>query len=375
MIPHRMFLAGTLLLAPSALVMAQESPLPPIVTSPAQPAAPAVSASAGHVFAPAETIAVVGDQHILAGDMLGEINQMLAPYQGKVPEDEIEEQRQKLMRQLLPNMVENKILYLEFLRQVPADRIKDVREKLNEEFDAEKLETAMQRAKVNSPQELDALLRQYGSSLEKQRRTYAEQKLGRAMLGKTVNYKPEITHDEMLAYYRDHASEFDISAKARWEQLTVRFDRHPSKDAAWAKIAGMGNEVLRGAPFAAVAKKHSEGSNASEGGQYDWVTRGSLASQAIDTALFTLPIGKLSPIIEDDRGFHIMRVIERNEASRVDFVAAQEDIKEKLRRQKIQEQVAAYVEDLKAKTRVWTAFDGETEVARQPSGNGGSMRR
>lgn len=366
MIPHRKLVLSSFVgLALAAPALAQD--FAPAGEEPvAEAAAPA---AVGRVFTPAETIAVVGDQHILAGDMLGEINQMLAPYAGKVPEDEIEEQRQKFMRQMLPSVVENKILYLEFLRQVPKDRIKDVMEKINEEFDEEKLETAMQRAKVGSPQELDALLRKYGSSLEKQRRTYAEQKLGRAMLGKTIDYEPEITHEEMLAFYRDHGAEFDIAAKARWEQLSVRFDKHPSKEAAWQKIAGMGNEVLRGAAFAAVAKKHSEATSASDGGQHDWVTRGSLASQTIDDAIFTLPPNKLSPILEDDRGFHIIRVLERQDAARTDFVSAQKEIKEKLKKDKIQQQVTAYVDRLKTKTRVWTVFDDETPVTEEARQN------
>jgi hypothetical protein len=373
--PPRMLLAASLLLGGGSGLSAQSGEFPPIVGAASFPHAPPLAAAdgapaaapavPGRVFAPAETIAIVGDQHILAGDLLGEINQMLAPYIGKAPEDELEAQRQILMKQLLPSVVENKILYLEFLRHIPPQRLPEVRKKLDEEFDAEKLERALERAKVNSPQELDAILRRFGSSLEKQRRSHMEQKLGRAMLGKEIDYNPEVTHEEMLAYYRAHAAEFDVVGQARWEQLTVRFENHPSKQAAWEKIAGMGNEVLRGAPLSAVAKRHSESPTAAEGGQYDWVTRGSLASTQLDAAIFTLPTGKLSPIIEDNRGFHIVRVLERTEDSRVDFVQAQEQIKEKLRKEKIQAQVMAYVENLKAKTRVWTVFDDETAVAEQ----------
>jgi parvulin-like peptidyl-prolyl isomerase len=116
-----------------------------------------------------------------------------------------------------------------------------------------------------------------------------------------------------------------------------------------------------------VAKKHSEAPSASDGGQYDWVTRGSLASQVLDEAIFTLPTNKLSPILEDDRGFHIIRVLERQDARRTDFVSAQEEIREKLKKEKIQQQVTAYVDRLKTKTRVWTVFDDEQADASQAS--------
>jgi parvulin-like peptidyl-prolyl isomerase len=356
--PLRTFVVCSALSAGS-VALAQEA-VPPIIEAPPatapQPAAPPIG---GRVFTPGETIAIVGDQHILVGDMLGDINQMLAPYADKASPEELEEQRQKMIRQFLPNMIDNKILYLEFLRQVPKDKVGEVQKRVTTEFDEQKLEAAVQRAKVNSPAELDAMLRQYGSSLEKQRRTYMEQQLGRAMLGKVINYKPEITHEEMLAYYKEHAKDFDIPAKASWEQLSVKFENHPSKEAAWQKLSGMGNEVLRGAQFAAVAKKHSEEPCASDGGYHEPVTRGALASDVLDKAIFSLPTKRLSPILEDATGFHIVRVLERSDDSRVDFVKAQEEIKEKIRQQKVKEQIQAQIAKLKKKTKVWTAFDIE----------------
>jgi len=320
---------------------------------------------APRVFAETETVAVVGNQHILAGDLLGEINQRLLPYVGKVPDEQLNEQRQIMMRQLLPVVVENKILYQEFLRKVPPDKLAEVKKNLFEEFDKEKLEPAMTQAKVNSPAEMDQLLRKYGSSLEKQRMAYMENKLGRAMIGREINQKPEITHDEMLAYYHSHAADFDVPAKAKYEQLMVRFSSHVTADdasgkrEAWVKLAAMGNEVLRGAQFDAVAKKHSEAPNAEQGGKSDWVGKGSLASAPIDEAVFSLPVGLLSQIIEDDRGFHILRVTERVDAHRVEFIAAQAEIKEKLKKQKVQKQIEEAVVKLKAKTTVWTIYDNE----------------
>jgi parvulin-like peptidyl-prolyl isomerase len=163
----------------------------------------------------------------------------------------------------------------------------------------------------------------------------------------------------MLDYYREHAAEFDVPAKASWEQLSVKFANHESKEGAWQKIAGMGNEVLRGAQFAAAAKKHSEEPNASDGGYHEPVTRGALASDVLDKALFSLPTKRLSPILEDANGFHIIRILDRTDDSRVDFVKAQEEIKEKIRQQKIKDQIQGQIAKLKKKTKVWTAFDSE----------------
>ncbi len=356
LVKHPVLMSPLALALWSASLCAQDFDAPPV----AFPANDAREVSpSSRIFAATETIAIVGDQHILAGELLGQIDQMLAPYKGKVPEEEFNAQRQLLMKQMLPAMVENKILYLEFLRKIPRDKLGEIQQRLYDEFDEQKLEPAMGRAKVNSPAELDQMLRANGSSLEKQRRAYMEQTLGRSMMWKDINRNPDITHDEMLDYYRDHATEFDIQAKAKWEQLSVRLSNHNSPEEAWAKIAEMGNEVLRGAKFEAVAKKHSEAPSAAEGGQNDYVTKGSLASEPLDNAIFTLPTGQLSQIIIDDKGFHIIRVIERQDATRVEFVSAQGQIKEKLAQQKREKQIEAFVNNLKAKTSVWTIYDDE----------------
>lgn len=344
----------------AVIVVAQDQPpteAAPVVENPISPTS--------RIFAATETLAVVGDQHILAGDLLGEINQMLSQYEGKAPPDELNEQRRIMMMQMLPMLVENKVLYLEFLRQIPKDKLSVVQEKIYAEFDEEKLGPAIDRAKVNTQAELDQMMRKYGMSIDKERRKFMEQKLGRAMMAKEINYKPEITHEEMLAYYTEHARDFDNPARVQWQQFTVRFSNHETaedptgKVGAWAKIASMGNEVLRNAKFDAVAKKHSEGSNASEGGFNNWVTRGALASDQLDNVLFTLPVNQLSQIIEDGRAYHIIRVLDREEASRTSFEQAQEDIKTKIKQEKIQKQVEAYIAKLKAKTSVWTVFDND----------------
>ena len=113
------------------------------------------------------------------------------------------------------------------------------------------------------------------------------------------------------------------------------------------------------APLKAVAQRQSQGIDATEGGYHDWTSRGSLASETLDQAIFTLPVGRLSERLEDSEGFHIVRVIERTEAGRVPFEQAQVDIKETLRKEHIKSQITAYVAKLKQEIPVWTAFDDQ----------------
>ena len=91
---------------------------------------------------------------------------------------------------------------------------------------------------------------------------------------------------------------------------------------------------------------------------HDWTTQGSLASDEVDRFLFTAPIGQLSPIIEDDRGFQIVRVVERKMAGRVPFTEVQQEIKKRIKDERGAEAMRLYVAGLKNRVSVWTIYDG-----------------
>jgi len=179
----------------------------------------------------------------------------------------------------------------------------------------------------------------------------------------------EVTHEQMAACYREHPAEFDHAGRARWQQLTIHFSQSPDKAEAYRAIAELGNQVLGGKDFGEVAQAGSHGTAARNGGQREWTNQGSLASPALDQALFSLPVGQLSPILEDDQGFHIVRVLERQDAFRTPFHEAQVAIRKKIREEREKKQQETYLAKLREKTPVWTAFDGkpgETEFTGIP---------
>ena len=176
----------------------------------------------------------------------------------------------------------------------------------------------------------------------------------------------------MLDYYHGNQQEFLVPTRARWEQLTARFDRFSDKQACGQAIADMGNEVwLGGAQFWAVAKRRSHGTEAEQGGYHDWTSWGDLTvSRQVQEIVFSAPLNELSGIIEDAEGLHIVRVLQREETHYVPFTDAQDTIQEKLQAEKRNQEIAKYIERLRQRTPVWTAYDDQTppttRTARQP---------
>jgi hypothetical protein len=61
-----------------------------------------------------------------------------------------------------------------------------------------------------------------------------------------------------------------------------------------------------------------------------------------------------------------VRVLERTEAGQVPFQEAQPKIKEAITLQKREADYKKFVESLRTNTQVWTIYDDETAIARQP---------
>jgi len=334
---------------PKSAVDPQPSTFNPQAIAPPQP------------FERTKVIARVGSEVILLGDVLPTVETMLADAvkAGRIPEEQLPAFREYLTRMQVKELVARKLIYLDAKRTIPAANFPKVEEQMAEAWDKDVLNAMVRRMAVDNPAQLDAKLREAGSTLEREKRNFVEQTLASQWLRTKIDEDQEISHEMMLEYYQQHLAEYQVSARARWEHLMVRVDKSHSEAEAYARIAQMGNRLWGGVPWAEVARRESEGPTAAQGGLRDWTTRGSLISTVIDRALFDLPLGALSPILKDDQGFHIVRVVERTEAGQTPFSELQATIRDKIRSERLKQQRTEFVDKLKRGVTIWTIFDGE----------------
>ncbi|HWC89987.1 MAG TPA: peptidyl-prolyl cis-trans isomerase, partial [Pirellulales bacterium] len=289
-------------------------------------------------------------------DVLGPVNEILARNADKIPPSQYDTIRENMIRQRLDSLIQTKMVLDVVRRKIPEEGFKKFSEKIGEQFDNMEVPKAMVKSKLNTPKELDEDLRKTGSSLEREKRAYIERQMSLIWVHQNAKSDEEVTHEDMVKYYREHEHEYEYPAKVKWEQILVRFDRCP-KSEAYRKLAEAGNKIMDGADFATVAKSVSQGLTASTGGVHDWTTKGSLVSEEVDKALFTLPAGKPSPILEDAKSFQIVRVIERKEAGRTPFTEAQGEIKRQLKGERAQVAMQKYVTEIREQVKVWTIYD------------------
>jgi parvulin-like peptidyl-prolyl isomerase len=308
-------------------------------------------------------VARVGGEVILAGDVLSSVNSTLAR-NGFDPKDPaLAQQKEQYFQMRLKQIVETRVILCEAKRKIPAEGLKRAMTMFNDEFDKSVVPKMLEDRKIKDVAELEAQLRREGSTLERERDAFAEMVLCNSWLGQNTKVSEDVPHHEMLQYYQEHSAEYEFQAQARWEQLMISFSSQPTKAEAYAVLAQLGNEIVDGRAFAEAARAASQGSTASQGGVHPWTKKGSLVSKALDTAIFTLPVGTLSPIIEDERGFHIVRVIERREAGRTPFAETQSGIRKKIIAQRTEKAKKDFVEEIRLNTQVWTIYDKPQQPA------------
>jgi parvulin-like peptidyl-prolyl isomerase len=312
-------------------------------------------------------LALVNSEAILASEVLPLVEAKMAQILAQIPPEQMEAAapevarvKKMLLQNYLEPLIQRKLLYQDARRDIPKPNFRGVEDQLVKDFDGRIDQMVAKKGYANRRQ-LDEEMTKQGNSLAMQRKSFIEEMLAREWLKRNSEISEDVRREELLSWYRAHQSDYEMKARVRWEQLMVRFDKFDSKEQARFAIGKLGNRVLDREDFAAVAKSASHGPTAPEGGKRPWTTQGALVSKVLDEALFKLPVGQLSPILEDEQGLHIVRVIERQDAGKKPFEDVQGDIREKIkaeRREKAQEKYAA---KLHASAHIWRLL-GEPEA-------------
>jgi peptidyl-prolyl cis-trans isomerase SurA len=137
------------------------------------------------------------------------------------------------------------------------------------------------------------------------------------MVQRYVRPKIEVRDDEVQAFYEEHKDE----VPRRTPEVTIgNILVVPQPDASVmdaidVKLADIDAALKRGDSFEEVARKYSQGPNASRGGLVGRFDRGDLFSPVIEEALWTMSVGEISPAINTEIGIHVLQLVDRDETS------------------------------------------------------------
>ena len=320
---------------------------------------------------PAAILAYVGQTPILLGDVMPKVEariaEVLQQSGQEVPEEQLHLVRLNLLRGQLGQAIQQKMMRESFLIEQVGTAATEKREEADQKlaskarqmFSETELPQLKKQYKVEDDRQLDKILREKGSSLSARQREFVDAMLGHLYIRSEVDRDPNVTIAEIHEYYLINQSEFQRPTRAKWEQLTVKRSNYSTRAEALAAITEMGKQAYFGGNMQAVAREKSEEPLAGKGGLHDWTAKGSLASEPLDEQIFSIPLNQMSEIIEDDDALHIIRVLERTPAGVVSISEVQDEIRAKIRKEKIATSQVEVMQKMRDRIPVWTLFPSD----------------
>ncbi len=162
------------------------------------------------------------------------------------------------------------------------------------------------------------------------------------------------TDEDVRRYYDQNPAEMVRPEAVRLSQIVVRLApaaTQAQRAAARQKIEAILKEVRAGGDFAQLARRHSEGAEASAGGDAGLLIKGK-GPPAIERVAFSLQPGQASDVIESRLGLHIIKVGERRPEGAAPFEEVKEAIRARLLAREREARIRAYVDRLKERAKV-----------------------
>jgi peptidyl-prolyl cis-trans isomerase D len=141
---------------------------------------------------------------------------------------------------------------------------------------------------------------------------------------------------ELQQYYSQHLADFRVQERVKVAHILFKTTgKSPAEVATAEKTArDVLAQLKSGADFAELAKKYSEDTTASNGGNLGWIVRGQTVKEFEDAA-FSMKPGQVSDLIKTTYGIHILKVFDKQEAHLQTFNEVKQSIRTELEQQKI----------------------------------------
>lgn len=113
-----------------------------------------------------------------------------------------------------------------------------------------------------------------------------------------------VTFHEIKSYFDSHQDEYERSEMVEFRQIVTR-----TRDEAEKILA----RLDKGEDMGELAREYSISPESKDGGKVGWIAAGEL-DESMEEAIFSLPVGRRSPILKTHYGFHIFEVLAKRPA-------------------------------------------------------------
>jgi peptidyl-prolyl cis-trans isomerase D len=158
--------------------------------------------------------------------------------------------------------------------------------------------------------------------------------------------KVVVAPGDVEKYYNDNIQTYSTPEQVRASHILLKTEGKDDAEVK-AKAESILKQAKGGADFAELAKKYSEDEgSAAQGGDLDYFGRGKMVKEFEDVA-FSLPPGSISDLVKTQFGYHIIKVVDKREASTRPLDEVRAQITDQLAYERAQQQGSALAETLR----------------------------
>lgn len=197
--------------------------------------------------------------------------------------------------------------------------------------------------------QLEEALRAQGLDLVSYRKQVREDLARQQLIAREIRGKVTVTPEDVQRYLDEHKEEFVGPARVRLAHIFFQLPSDAPGDrvaAVLARAAEVRQQIAAGLDFAVAAQRYSEDKTGKEGGDLGWFKPGELVDE-LESAQQRLQVGEVSEPVRTRLGVHLVRVLAREQEGQIDRNAVEEEVRQKLYSQALEERFQRWLtEDL-----------------------------
>ena len=234
-----------------------------------------------------------------------------------------------------------------------------------------RLDEMRKEMKLETMEDLEKAAEAQGASFEEFKQNMRNQIITQRVIGQEVGQKLAMNKDDVKKFYEAHKAEMEQPEQVRLSEILIA-PKLPTKavgadgkpvppsaeetEAALAVAKAKADDVLaqiqKGAKFADLAKKYSDGPSAKDGGDLSSFKRGTLSPE-LEAKVFALKAGDVTEVIRTKQGYVILQAVEHQVAGIPTLKEVEPRIQDALYMQKLQPALRTYLTMLREEAFIY----------------------
>ena len=292
---------------------------------------------------PSKVLVEVNGIKFTQADADKEISGKLAGLLGQVPEAQLVQIREKMLKECVDDFV-NRTLLVE-----AADR-----EKIT--VGDKEVTAAVDKIKNNLPPDvtLEEALKRSGMTPESLKADVALGLRLNKLIEAQMKDKNTPTDKEIKEYYESNKKQFEVPETVHARHIlfkTEEKDDQKIKDGKKAKAEDVRKQLAGGADFAKLAKEKSDCPSKKDGGDLGTFQRGQMV-KPFEEAAFKQEVKAIGPVVETQFGYHIIQALEHNQPRTKSLDEVKDSIGKTMQQKRLQAAAESYLAGLRTRAKI-----------------------